>query len=170
MTTRASVLSILLSAGCVSTPSASDSEALLEDYEAAVAAVHEVTDGYVADVLQGADVASITDRQATYQTDLGLAMDGVEHVLGELDGCEMMDEGLTLMDDARGSMQIITDDLDAMLLAHEEHTDVADCQDAASEHAGVVDGEVETMESYHDTWHDMDMTCAMHDEGEEMAL
>ena len=155
------ILFLALLTGCASASSGSNEE-LLAEYENAVAAIHELADGYVADSAQSTDTASITTLQTNYESAIVQAVDDIEHVLEDLEGCGMMDAGTSRLDEAQTSLQTITGDLNTMMQTHSEHTDVADCIDTAESHELVVDGEVAAMEEHHDAWHDMDMSCEGH--------
>jgi len=165
MNAKLTILVALFTTACSSGGTGTNDE-LLDEYEAAVTAVHELTDAYVVDASTSSDVVAVGDRQATYQMDMEAALGDIEHVLEDLEGCQMMGDGMDRIDEARGSSGIIWDSLDAMLADHTTHADVRDCQASAEAHEVEVDAEVDSMESHHDVWHDMSMECGDHDGNE----
>lgn len=150
---------IALTLSCSSGPP-DVTEEVLEDYEAAVMGIHDTVDAFAVDV-----AATEWDGHAAlhsdYDTEIDHAFEDLEHVLGELAGCE--GDAQDALSDADSSLEAMHGFVEALALAHADHTTVDECIEAAEAHELEMDEEIDSLESHHDTLHDA-MHCAAHDE------
>jgi len=166
MNAKLTILVALLTTACSSAGNTTGDEEILDEYEAAVLLVHELADGYVAEIDGAADVAAVEPLQSGYQADMEGTMSDLEHALEDIGGCEMMGGGMDRVDEAMGSLDAIRGSVEAMIAGHADHEDVEDCHAAAEVHEGEVDLEVEAMEGHPNAWRDMGMDCGQgHDDG-----
>jgi hypothetical protein len=164
MTTRYLIIAAIpaLIAAC-SVEVEDNSKAVLEEYEHGLAEVTEALDVYIAGVDAAADLPAVDALQTTYSTDVGHAMEELEHLLEEIDGCEHDNGGGALVPEASASMVVIGDAIDGLLSGHDTHGDVGECVIEAGAHETVVLGETEAMSGHHDAWGGA-MHCAHHDD------
>jgi len=111
-------------------------------------------------------VPEVGALQETYETDIGHAIEELEHLLEDIEGCEHEGGGADLALQARASLVVVTDEVAALIAGHGAHTDVAECALAATDQGAVV-AETDGLMGHHDAWKGA-MHCGHHDEaGEE---
>ena len=155
---------LMIILACASGPAeVSDNEALLEEYEASVEALHELADAYVVDI-EIAAFEDIDGLQAAYLGEMEHGMEDLEHAIEEIAGCEMDD--MQHVDDAEADVAAMQDSLDALAAGHLDHAAIDDCIAAAEAHEVELDALVDGMAEHHDAWHDDgSMMCAAHEDG-----
>ena len=152
----------LLFLACSSGPP-NGNDALLDEYELAVTAVHELVDGYATGAPSAGDLDGVAALQAAYMSDMDHALEDLEHVLEDIGGCDMSSDAA--LAEAELDVESMHGLLDALAAGHGEHADVDDCVTAAEDHELDMDEYVESLEGHHDTWHDdVGMMCEAHND------
>lgn len=80
--------------------------------------------------------------------------DRMQQRMDDVEGCGMTGDMSLMMDDANGMMGQLDDDVVSHVQQHDAHTDLAQCRDAETSHAGTMADGLDQMSSDGDEWAD----------------
>ena len=83
--------------------------------------------------------------------------DQMQQRMDDIEGCGMNGDMSSMMDDATEMMGQLDDDVTSHVHEHDAHTDVAQCRDAETSHAGAMADGLDQMSSDGDAWADSGM-------------
>lgn len=158
------LFTVLALTACSSGPPDDDgTEAVLAEYEAQVEALRALADDHAASVDAAADLAAVDALEATFLADWPTTAEGLHHALDELEGCEMGDDDMQMMDDASAAMGTMDDLVDDHVASHDGHAELSDCAADEASLATSLGGVLDDMAGHHEHWHEStDVHCGMH--------
>ncbi|MFZ5481155.1 MAG: hypothetical protein ACOZNI_30620 [Myxococcota bacterium] len=150
--TRTLPLALLLAACSSGTPD--HTEEAIADYEAAVEDARTLVADHAAAVEAASTLEDVAVLEASYATDWQAVHDRMRTGMDGMDGCEMDDEGMGMMDDADMSMGEMDTEVDDHVDAHGTHADLAECAPEEERHGTVMTEHLDEMIGHGDHWRD----------------
>lgn len=136
----------------------SNTDAAIAAYEEDLAALDELVTEHVSAVAAAASLEDVATLEASYATEWATRYAALEETMTAIEGCEMDDEDMGLMDDAMMTMEEMDTTVADHMAGHDAHTDVAECQSADEAHGEAMGEHMTTMMGHPSHWEDS-MMC-----------
>lgn len=154
--TRLLPLALLLA--CTSGDQNAGTDTALAAYEEDVAALDELVTEHVGAVASAASLEDVASLEETYAAEWATRQAALEESMSALDGCDMDDEDMGMMDEAMMTMEEMVTLVADHMADHDAHTDVAECQSADEDHGDAMGEHMNTMMGHSSHWEDS-MMC-----------